>query len=345
MNKISIAVAGPGLIGREHISLIKKNSRCRLHSIISPVVDTPNEDVMVFNSIQDCLRQSTPDGVIISSPTQYHYEQAALCAELGIKCLVEKPICGSSSEAIKLLETRDSELNISVGHHRHYSPIIDAAKQILLRENIGELRTVIASAQYFKPDDYYLEKNWRVLPGSGGVLLINAIHDIGLLRYLVGEVESVQAFGRRSRMSSEIYGTVSVNLMFANGVIGSLVVSDEVSSINSWEVTSGENKSFPNYYEGFAYVFGGTRGSLTLPSGDTYIDRYNNGWKTKLEKSILAHEVKDPLSIQLDHFIDTIEHNVLPKVGIRDGINNLAVIDAIASSLSNTGEPTKVVKY
>ena len=337
MTRFSIAVVGPGLIGREHISLIKKNPRCQLHSIVTPENGYSENGSVVFKSLQECFAQSVPDGVIIASPTNYHYEQTAFCVSNGIRCLVEKPICGTVKEAHSLLELSECNKLILVGHHRHHSSIIDAAKRCLSDQSLGELRTVIASAQYYKPDAYYLEKKWRALPGAGGVLLINAIHDIGLLRHLVGEIETVQAFGRRSRISHDIYGTVSVNMKFANCVIGSLVISDEVSSINSWEVTSGQNPIFPDYSDGFAYIFGGTRGSMALPSGATYLDPLSNGWRTKMIKSSLNQEIENPLENQLNHFIDMIEKNVNPKIGVWEGINNLAVVKAIEFSLSKGG--------
>jgi predicted dehydrogenase len=342
MKIYSIAVIGPGLIGREHISLIEKNPRCRLHSVVTPEAPHSEDVTLVFNSLQDCLAHSVPDGVIIASPTHYHYEQAAFCLSNGIKCLVEKPICGTVREARRLLELSNHSEDILVGHHRHHSSIIDAAQQLLSTQNLGELRTVIASAQYYKPDDYYLEKKWRVLPGVGGVLLINAIHDIGLLRHLVGEIVTVQAFGKRSRISPELYGTVSINMEFANSVMGSLVISDEVSSINSWEVTSGENPNFPNYNDGFAYIFGGTRGSMSLPSGATYLDPSCNGWRAEMSKSIFDHKVENPLENQLNHFIDMIEKGANPKIGVEEGIRNLAVVEAIEGSLSKGGTPIPV---
>ena len=342
MKIYSIAVVGPGLIGREHISLIEKNPRCRLHSIVAPEDVYSVNDTLVFKSLQDCFTHSTPDGVIVSSPTQYHYEHSSYCLERGVKCLVEKPICGSVEEARRLLNFPNCEINLLVGHHRHYSSVIDDAKTNLTQGILGDLRTVMASAQYYKPDDYFLEKKWRLQAGIGGVLLINAIHDIGLLRHLIGEIAHVQAFGRKSRMSSIIHGTVSINLSFVNGVIGSLVVSDEVSSAFSWEVTSGENPSFPTYSDGFAYILGGTRGSMSLPTGSIYHDPHTNGWKEEMIKTSVGHKIKNPLEIQLNHFLDMIQSNASPKICITDGINNLSVIEAIIDSLSKSGSLTPV---
>jgi len=211
--------------------------------------------VKIFHSLNECFAHSVPDGVIIASPTHVHYEHIRTCFEANIKCLVEKPICADRDQAQLILSLPNSGSKLLVGHHRHHSPIISLAKSNLESGNIGELRSVIASAQYFKPDEYFGEQDWRRTKDVGGVLLINAIHDIGLLRYLVGEIHSVQAIGRQSRISRQLDGVVAVNLEFKNGVIGNMMVSDEVASIGSWEVTSGENQIFPIYDDGFAYIF------------------------------------------------------------------------------------------
>ena len=336
MSVFQITVVGPGLIGKEHIARIVGNTRCQIHSIVSAEkYQHGDAGVKIFSSLNECFAHSIPDGVIIASPTDFHYEHIKTCFEADIKCLVEKPICADRNQAQLILSLPNSGSSLVVGHHRHHSPIISIAKSNLESGNIGELRSVMASAQYFKPDGYFAENEWRTTKGVGGVLLINAIHDIGLLRYLVGEIYSVQAIGRESRISRQLDGVVAVNLEFQNGVIGNMMISDEVASIGSWEVTSGENQNFPIYDDGFAYIFGGTKGTLSLPNGVIYEDQHNQGWLSRMARRNLVRTHEDPLTNQLDHFLDMIEYKVEPKVTAVDAVKNLLVIRAISMSLAS----------
>ena len=69
-----------------------------------------------------------------------------------------------------------------------------AAREILRSGEIGELVGVSGLWAVRKPDAYY-EIEWRRKPG-GGPVLINLIHDIDMLRFCCGEIESVYAENR-----------------------------------------------------------------------------------------------------------------------------------------------------
>ena len=70
-----------------------------------------------------------------------------------------------------------------------------------------------------KPEDYF-EAAWRRQSG-GGPLLINLVHDLDVLRHLVGEIESVRAFTSSATRGFEVEDTASVAIRFASGVLGS----------------------------------------------------------------------------------------------------------------------------
>ena len=75
-------------------------------------------------------------------------------------------------------------------------------------------------ATWLKPDSYY-EQAWRRQPGAGPVL-INLIHDIDLLRFLIGEVDSVQAITSNAVRGFEVEDTAAVIMRFACGALATL---------------------------------------------------------------------------------------------------------------------------
>lgn len=333
-----IAVVGPGLIGKDHISRIITSPLCDLHAIISPEGqsggDGPLSEFPWFSSIEACLNEHPlPDGVIIASPTEFHAAQMAVCVDASIPCLVEKPICSQSSELEALLKGNRSLRNVLVGHHRHHSAATRVAKQWLETQKIGSVRTVVATAQYNKPMSYFKEKPWRTSPSFGGPLLINAIHDIGLMHLLIGPIKRVMALGRESTRNVGVEGIVSASLEFTNGAIGSITVSDEVCSPGSWEVSSGENEAFPKYEHGFSLMIGGTSGSILLPQCKLLEDVVGGNWKHPMNQNQVRLPAEDPLVNQLNHFIDVILGVGEPQVTVANAIANLAVIEAIKKSL------------
>ena len=136
-----------------------------------------------------------------------------------------------------------------VGHHRRHSPILHKAVEIVRSGVLGPLVGVIGSAVFYKPDadGYYDGPNaWRRQPG-GGPILINMIHEIGNLRAMVGEIVAVQAFASNATRGFAVEDTVAINLRFANGALGTFLLSDTAASPKSWEQTSQENKAYASY--------------------------------------------------------------------------------------------------
>ena len=86
---------------------------------------------------------------------------------------------------------RKAGVPVLVGHHRRHNPIIAKAREIVRSGRLGRLTSVTALWTLQKPDDYY-DIEWRRKPG-GGPVLTNLIHDIDTVRFICGEIESLQA--------------------------------------------------------------------------------------------------------------------------------------------------------
>jgi len=182
-----------------------------------------------------------------------------------------------------------------------------------------------------KPDSYFDEAPWRRAAG-GGPLLINMIHEIDTLRYLCGEVTSVQA-----RMSSAVRGldvedTVAIGLAFESGAMGTFMLSDAAASAVSWELTSGENPAYPNVPGIDCYVLAGAAGSLGVPTMRLVSYPATPSWWEPLRSEVVDVERRDPLAEQLRHFCTVIRGDAAPLVTGRDGVQNLRVVEAIIES-------------
>lgn len=339
---IGIVVVGPGLIGKKHIALIKANQDTYLAAIVAP--DHPHnhtiavaEEVPLFHSLQQCANLVTMDGVIVSSPNAFHYEQALWCIEAKIPVLIEKPVT-SDIEQAKILEklVRDKNAKALVGHHRAYSPLLEAARQVIQEGRLGKLVSVVGSAQFYKPAQYFFDGPWRSQVG-GGPILINMIHEVGNLRALMGEIVTVQAMASSAVRQFVVEDTVAINFSFSNGALGTFVLSDAAATPMSWEQTARENPAYPTYGDVDCYTISGTQGSLSFP---TMRIRYfaagdeASWWSPFLEEHISVNR-DDPLRMQLAHFVDLIRGHAEPQVPVVDGYRNLMVLEAIRCAISS----------
>jgi len=345
--KLTIAVAGAGLIGRRHIELIEASPSCALAAIADPapgaIEVARNAGVPLHATLDEVFAHARPDGVIVATPNQLHVPNALACIESGVAALVEKPIAPTVEEGVRLCEAVErAGAKVLIGHHRAHSPILAKARAIVQQGTLGSLVAAMGSAMFYKPDHYFDEGPWRRQAG-GGPILINMIHEIGILRSLCGEIVAVQAFASNATRAFPVEDTVAINLRFANGALGSFLLSDTAASARSWEQTSQENKAYPTYSDEDCYLIVGTGGSLAIPTMrlKVYDRKEDRSWWKPFRTAVAQVDRTDPLEHQLEHFCAVIRGEAQPLVTARDGLQNLRVTEAIALA-ARTGQPVSI---
>lgn len=338
MNPTRIAVAGAGYIGLAHIEVIRNNPLCTLSAIADPSPASRDFAATVgarhFQTLDELLAQDRPDGLVLATPNALHVPQALQCLAQGVPILLEKPIAPTLAEAMKLVEAVESQQGkILIGHHRAHSPIMAKAREVIASGELGKLVAVTGSATFYKPDSYFADGPWRKEPG-GGPLLLNMIHEVHNLRILCGEIVAVQAFASHATREFAVEDTVAISLQFANGALGTFMLSDTAASARSWEQTSQENKAYPSYDDEDCYVVSGTRGSLSVPTMrlKTYPKLEDRSWWKPFESATVEMERDDPLKHQMAHFMQVIQGKAQPLVSARDGMLNLKVTQAIVQA-------------
>ncbi|SEL47452.1 Predicted dehydrogenase [Roseovarius azorensis] len=335
-------LAGPGLIGKKHAALIQSRPDAELQAIIAPDREENTafaefHGVPLSIDLETVLDQDPFDAAIISSPTNFHFDQTMACIARRIPVLVEKPVTDRLETAYSLAKAvDDSGVPVLVGHHRTYSTLLSTAEDFMRSSDFGRLVTVSGSALFYKPERYFLEGEWRAKPG-GGPILINLIHEIGLMRHFCGEINSVFAFANNEIRSFEVEDTVALNFTFESGALGTFILSDVAASSKSWEMTSGENPAYPYFPDEDCYHFAGTNGSIDFPSMRirTYKGAEEASWWQPFHTTRLDATRSDPLERQLAHFVDVIRGTATPLVSAQDSFRNMLVIEAIHRSLES----------
>ena len=350
MNKTRIAVAGAGSIGLAHIAVAQKSPTCMLSAVVDPAPTAEavaaKAGVPLFKSLDELFDRDRPDGVILATPNQLHVEHALKCIDAGLPMLLEKPIAPTMAEGERLLKAADaSGARILIGHHRAHSPIMAKAKEVVDRGTLGPLVAIIGSAVFFKPDHYFDDGPWRREIG-GGPILLNMIHEVHNLRMLCGDIIAVQALASHATRGFPVEDTVAINLRFANGALGSFMLSDTAACARSWEQTSQENGAYPTYPDEDCYVVTGTFGSLSVPTMrlKTYDKAEDRSWWKPFRMSVVEMVRDDPLVRQFEHFGAVVRGDVEPLVTARDGLANLRITEAIVHA-AKSGQTVDVTNH
>lgn len=232
MSKLKIGFLGAGYIAGVHASILTRDKRVQ----IAAVHDTKKEraeqlaraaGARVAHSVAEVL--ATCDTVYICTPNTQHTELAILAAEERKHVFCEKPMATGIKEARRVLKAAEKSGKVfQVGHNRRFAPVYAELKRMLnevpgahsahVKMNRGEL----------------LNPEWVGDPKiTGGFLYETTIHMFDMLRFLFGELKTLQAVG-----SSHEYAETddfSVLLTFQNGMHATLASSADASWLFPFE--------------------------------------------------------------------------------------------------------------
>jgi predicted dehydrogenase len=338
-----LAVIGAGAFGRKHIDTVMQAGSCELMAIADPSADAAAyataRGIPYFADPTALLDTARPDGVIVATPNAHHVPVGLACAERHVPMLIEKPIAETVEAARLLVESAArTGTPLLIGHHRRHNPVLQAAREIVRGGRLGRLTAVTALWLLQKPEAYF-DAAWRREEG-GGPLLINFIHDVDDLRFIAGEIASVQAFTASAARGFPVEDTAAVTLRFASGALGTATISDAVAAPWSWEISSGENPMYPRQAEN-CYLFAGTAGSLTLPKLELWRYAGETGWSAPLTCERIDVAAADPYVRQLDHFCRIIGGEATPLVSGADATQTLAVTLAVRRA-AETGSTVSI---
>jgi predicted dehydrogenase len=327
-------VAGAGLIGRRHLDAIAAAPGVEVHSVIDPSQSAHEHADRIgapwYPSLAAALEAGKPDGVILATPNKLHVENGLECVAARVPALVEKPLASDLAGGRELvLAGERAGVPLLVGHHRRHNPLIAAAKSRIDDGLLGTLVAVHGMFWLMKPDSYF-ETDWRRQPGGGPVFL-NLIHDIDLLRHLIGEIVSVQALTSNAVRGNAVEETAALVLRFDNGVLGTFNLSDTIVAPWSWELTASENPAYPSTGQS-CYFIGGTHGSIELPGARVWTNPGERSWWEPISATRYPVSTGDPLVCQIRQFARVIRGDEPPLVPAAEGLKTLQVIDAVQRS-------------
>lgn len=326
-----LAVIGAGVIGRTHIDRIQRHPDLALAGIADP---TPAGRALAEQlnvpwaaDPAELLTQTKPEGAVVATPNNSHVPVAQLCLAQGVAALVEKPVADTVAEAERLVQAvAHTGVPVLVGHHRRHNPINQRARALIAEGQLGQIVSATALAAFLKPDAYF-DVAWRREAG-GGPILINLIHDIDMLRFLLGEVVQVQAMDSHAVRGFAVEDTAAALLRFASGALATVIVSDAATSPWCWDMCAGEQGQYPRQ-DVLSHQIMGTHGSLSLPDLGLWQYRGERSWHAELAHEERRVHMADPYTRQLEHFAAVARRNAEPLCSAIDGLRTLQATLAV----------------
>ena len=224
-----VGFLGAGLIATYHSKSLKRSGAAVVRT---GVFDPDTERATAFAAASGHTVYDSEDAVIadcdavyICTWTNEHPRLLAKAVAAGRHVFCEKPLAFTTAEAVKMAQTAAAAgVTHQVGLVLRRSPAYLWAKHLIDEPTAGRVMTVVFRDDQFIPIQGHYASTWRAdkaLVGAG-TLLEHSIHDVDMLRYLVGEVRRLSAHTENFHGYDGIEDVATSSLRFVNGATGTL---------------------------------------------------------------------------------------------------------------------------
>jgi predicted dehydrogenase len=322
--KVKLALIGTGGICGAHAGGILKHQD-KVECVALCDVSEPNLEARAqqlggkparFQDWKKMLAEMGPgiDAVDICLPHHLHAPAIFDAAAAGKHILCEKPMCINLEEADRIVEAvKKAGIIYMSAHNQLFTPAVQEIKRMIDEGAVGKVRWIRSQDSFILPASV-LKGQWRsnLKLQGGGELIDTGYHPTYRLLYLAGaEIAAVR--GTMGRFAQEIEGedTASVQVRFANGVMGEI--------FTSWALNRPYGTHDVHVVGDLGEIFGTGNLLYHLP----------RGFKTPSEKILRE---ADTFSDQMGCFADCILKGERPPHGPEEGREVLKIILKAAES-------------
>ena len=223
-------VVGTGSIGKRHIgNLLQLEAGEVIATDLSPERRAEAASLFgieVFDDLDEGLA-ARPDAVLVTTPPTAHVEVATRAARAGCHLFIEKPLADrlDGLDELERLVT-DGNLVTLVGCNIRFNPALAEAKRLVSAGAVGRVVAVLAQVGQYLPDWHPWEDYRRMYSAhrdQGGGVILDAIHEVDYVRWMLGEVSEVACFADKlSDLDLDVEDTAALVLRFESGAIGEI---------------------------------------------------------------------------------------------------------------------------
>ena len=293
--------------------------------------------VKTYTDYREMLEKEKPELVAIATESGNHADIALDCIESGCHLIIEKPISLSLEDADAIiLASKRKGVKVCACHQNRFNRSIQKIREAMETGRFGKLLHGTAHIRWNRGEDYYKQAPWRgTWEQDGGALMNQCIHNIDLLRWMMGD-DILEVVGMTDNLTHEYIDAEDLGLAlirFANG---------------SYGVVEGTTNVYPSNLEETLYIFG-EKGTVKAGGKSVNI----------IEEWRFADNIDDPNQVKEEYrenppnvygfghmplytdVIEAIKTDREPYVTAEDGRRALELVLAIYQSAA-TGKSIKL---
>jgi UDP-N-acetyl-2-amino-2-deoxyglucuronate dehydrogenase len=231
--RIRFAIVGCGRIAASHFSALRAHAaNAELIALCDNDHDALAKAVAAtgargFTSLAELLEAATPDVAVLCTPSGLHCRQAIKVAQRGIHVVTEKPMATRWADGLEMVRAcDDANVRLFVVKQNRRNATLQLVKRAIEQRRFGRIFMVTINVFWSRPQQYYDSARWRgTWEFDGGALMNQASHYVDLIDWLIGPVESVQAYTGTLARNIQVEDTATVALRWRSGALGSVNVT------------------------------------------------------------------------------------------------------------------------
>ncbi len=256
-DKLRCALIGCGRISPNHIAAIAQNADtlelvavsdlipARMEEALKRLPSAAAERVRRYEDYSALLESEKPDLVAVAVESGRHFAVGmdAIAAARGV--IIEKPLALSIADGRALIaEAEKRNVKLCACHQNRFNKSIQKIRSAVEEGRFGPMLHGTAHILWNRGPEYYSQAPWRgTWALDGGALMNQCIHNIDLLRWMMGDgVDEVTAYTdnlAHSYIEAEDFGAALIR--FSNGAYG---------------IVEGTTSVYPHNLEETLYLFG-----------------------------------------------------------------------------------------
>lgn len=338
------ALIGCGRISPNHIAAAQ-NNKLNITAICDIVPDNMQDKMLKFK-LSDMVKQYTdykemideakPELVAVCTESGKHAEIALYCIEHGCNCIIEKPIALSIQDADAIINAAiKHHVKVSACHQNRFNRSVQIIREAVDMHRFGRMFYGTAHIRWCRDHEYYDRAAWRgTWKQDGGALMNQCIHNIDLLRWMMGN-EIDEVVGMTDRLNHDYIEAEDLGIAlirFKNG---------------SYGIVEGTTDIYPKNLEETLYLFG-EKGTVKAGGQSVnVIEEWRFADLLDDPETVRARFHENPPNVYgyghtplYADIINAIEQDRQPYVTAMDGKRALELVLAIYKSAAD-GKPVK----
>jgi len=304
-DKLRTAIIGMGFWGRNHLRVLDEITDAEVVAVcdINPERAKSAAEkygVKAYVNSSGMLRREDIDAVTICVWSTNLAGEALKALRSGKHVFVEKPMASTIREARRILRAAEErKLLLEVGFIERFNPGVRRLKEMIDGGEIGSVVSALARRV----------SRWPERIGDVGVIKDTAIHDIDMMRYIFGE-DPVAVYAKAGSLRHRRFEDYAqIMLAFSGGRTAFI----EANWLTPYKVRR--------------LIVTGSNAILTLD----YITQEMT-IETEGETLTPREEWREPLKLELQHFVRCVLEGRKPLVTGLDGLKALIIAEAALRS-------------